>query len=249
MQESVPVAAAEARPIEQATAAAPPATPGEPLTDPRALQILSTEHWSLLATRSLAYNEAFARAGMFLSFLSASLIVIGFLIGSQGLSSAVVPIATLLLLADLYIGVATVGRLLDASGEELQCVRGMNRIRNAYREMVPGLEPYFVSGFHDDARGVLATYGFVSRSGMLPNILHGLTTTIGMVATIDAMILGALCALVAVALGTGVEIAVTLAIAGFMVGFSVFAFVGMRTSMGQQARAESRFPTPDEHAG
>jgi hypothetical protein len=248
MQESVPVAATEARPIEQATTAAPPPTPGEPLTDPRSLQILSTEHWSLLATRSLAYNEAFARAGMFLSFLSASLIVIGFLIGSQGLSSTIIPIAALLLLADLYIGVATVGRLLDASAEELQCVRGMNRIRNAYREMVPGLEPYFVSGFHDDARGVLATYGFVRRTGIPSNILHGLTTTIGMVATIDAMILGALCALVAVALGTGVGIAVALAIVGFMVGFSVFAFVGMRAAMRQQVRAESRFPTPDEPA-
>ena len=62
------------------------------LSDPRALQILSTEHWSLLASRSLAYNEAFSRAGMFLSFLSATLIVIGFLIGTQGLSADVMPV-------------------------------------------------------------------------------------------------------------------------------------------------------------
>ncbi|MGH2382539.1 MAG: hypothetical protein ACRDG7_15155 [Candidatus Limnocylindria bacterium] len=27
------------------------------------LQILSTEHWSLLASRSLAWNESFSRAG------------------------------------------------------------------------------------------------------------------------------------------------------------------------------------------
>lgn len=245
MQESVPAGAAETPPFERATEASP-ATHGEPLRDPRALQILTTEHWSLLATRSLAYNEAFSRAGMFLSFLSASLIVIGFLIGSQGLSSAVVPVALVLLLADLYIGTATVGRLLGASGEELQCVRGMNRIRHAYREMVPGLEPYFVSGFHDDARGVLATYGYGDRPGILPNILHGLTTTIGMVATIDAMILGALGALVAIGLGAGLEVAVLLALVGFLAGFAVFAIVGMRASMGQQARAASRFPTPHD---
>src|SRR5881409_1123072 len=34
------------------------------------LQILSTEHWSLLASRSLAWNESFSRAGMFLTTLT-----------------------------------------------------------------------------------------------------------------------------------------------------------------------------------
>lgn len=246
MQESIPVGAAEGRPLE-GTGSLAPAAPDGPLTDPRALQILSTEHWSLLAGRSLAYNEAFSRAGMFLSFLSASLIVIGFLIGSQTMSAAIVPVAIALLLADLFIGLATVGRLLSASGEELQCVRGMNRIRYAYREMVPGLEPYFISGFHDDAHGVLATYVYQRRPGVLPNILHGVTTTIGMVATIDAMILGALGAVVMIGLGAGVEVALLCGVLGFLAGFAVLAVVGMRSAIGQQARAESRFPTPDEH--
>jgi hypothetical protein len=219
------------------------------LDDPRALQILTTEHWSLLATRSLAYNEAFSRAGMFLSFLSASLIVIGFLIGTQGLSSALVPLVAVLLLADLYVGTATVGRLIGASGEELQCVRGMNRIRHAYRDIVPGLETYFISGFHDDARGVLATYGGVpAGSSVWRNVLHGLTTTIGMVATIDVMIFAALCALVLVGLGAAPEVAVLVGLAGFVIGFVIFASVGMRTAVGQQVRAESRFPTPDDRA-
>ena len=245
MQESVPVGTAEASPIARATSASP-AMPGDPLTDPRALQILSTEHWSLIASRSLAYNEAFSRAGMFLTFLSATLIVMGFLIGSQGLSSAVVPVAAILLLADLFIGMATVGRLIDASAEELQCIRGMNRIRHAYREMVPGIEPYFVSGFHDDAIGVLATYGDSRGSSrVLPNIVHGLTTTVGMLGTIDAMIVGALSALVTVGLGAGAEVAIAVAIAGFVAFFIILALTFMRAAMRQQARAESRFPTPD----
>ena len=245
MQESIPVGAAEVPPLERIASATSDAL-GGPLSDPRALQILSTEHWSLLASRSLAYNEAFSRAGMFLSFLSASLIVIGFLIGSQTMSSAIVPVALALLLADLFIGMATVGRLISASGEELQCVRGMNRIRHAYREMVPGLEPYFTSGFHDDAQGVLATYGYLRRPGALPNILHGVTTTVGMVGTIDAMILGALGAVVMIGLGAEVAVALVLGVVGFLAGFAVFVAVGMRSAMSQQARAESRFPTPDE---
>ena len=249
MQESIPVSAAEARPIDRADTTTPP-TPGDgPLADPRALQILSTEHWSLLASRSLSYNEAFSRAGMFLSFLSASLIVIGFLIGSQGLSSTVAPVAVILLLADLYIGVATLGRLISASGEELQCVRGMNRIRHAYREILPGLEPYFVTGFYDDARGVLATYGDVTRAtSILPNVLHGLTTTIGMVGTIDTMIVGGIVAIAALGLGASLEIALFAAILASLAGFAVLALTGMRTAIAQQARAESRFPSPPDPA-
>ncbi len=243
MQGSMPAAVAEA-PLRGDLIAGEGAGSSGALNDPRALQILSTEHWSLLASRSLAYNEAFSRAGMFLSFLSASLIVIGFLIGVQGLSPSVLPIAVVLLLADLFIGAATVGRLLEASSEELQCVRGMNRIRHAYREMVPGLEPYFVSGFHDDRSGVLQTYGFDARPGLLSNILHGLTTTLGMVATIDAMILGALGALVVISSGAGVEIALLTGVVGFAVGFATFAFVGTRHAFVSQGRAEARFPSP-----
>jgi hypothetical protein len=245
MQESVPVSAGEARPMEPFVAPALERDPDDPLSDPRALQILSTEHWSLLAGRSLAYNEAFSRAGMFLTFLSASLIVIGFLVGAQAMSSAVVPVALVLLLADLYIGLATLGRLIGASGEELHCVRGMNRIRHAYRDMVPGLEPYFVSSFHDDTLGVLTSYGpDPGSTGILSNLMHGVTTTVGMVATIDCMIVGSLVALVTVGLGGGLSVALPLAVVAFIVTFAVFARMGMRTAIGRQARAESRFPTP-----
>jgi hypothetical protein len=250
MQESVPVGAAESRPIDRASNAAASGSGDGAATaaldDPRALQILSTEHWSLLAGRSLSYNEAFSRAGMFLTFLSATLIVIGFLIGSQGLTPDVVPVAAVLLLADLYIGAATVGRLIDANSEELHAVRGMNRIRHAYREMVPGLEPYFVSGFYDDARGVLAAYGDIRASGSaLSNIVHGLTTMIGMVATVVAMIIGALAALAAVGLGASVQVALVAAVIGFLVGTAIFAMVGMRTALAYQRGMDSRFPTPD----
>ena len=40
------------------------------------LQILSTEHWSLLATRSLTWNESFSRSSMFLSALSGAVVAL-----------------------------------------------------------------------------------------------------------------------------------------------------------------------------
>ena len=61
-----------------------PTPPSDPVPDtsdggtPIALQlqVLSTEHWSLLASRSLAWNESFARAGMFLSALSGAIVAL-----------------------------------------------------------------------------------------------------------------------------------------------------------------------------
>jgi hypothetical protein len=220
------------------------------LSDPRALQILSTEHWSLLAARSLSYNEAFSRASMFLSFLSATLIVIGFLVSSLGLTPTVGLLASILLGADLFVGLATVSRMIDASAEELNTIRGMNRIRHAYREMVPGLEPYFVTSFHDDAKGVLAAYGYsdavgASNTSRLHDIVHGLGTTIGMIATIDAMILGALGAAISLGLGLPIETAVIVALVAFGLAFVTFASLGMRMAGPDAWRRESRFPTPD----
>jgi hypothetical protein len=225
----------------------PMPTNGDPFADPRALQILNAEMQSLVAARALSYNEAFSRATMFLSFLSATLIVIGFLVGTQGLTPGLVPVVAVLLIADLFIGLATVGRLANANEEEFRCVRGMIRIRNAYRQMAPGLEPYFISGFHDDALGVLGTYGDEwTRPNPLGNILHGLTTTIGMVSTIDMMVFGALCALFAVGSGARLEIGVLVGVAGFLVGFVTFSILGTRMALRGQFRHETRFPRPDK---
>ena len=63
-----------------------PVSPITSLDDPRAIQILSTEHWSVLTARSLAYNEAFMRAGMFLTFLSTSFIALALLAEAMSFS-------------------------------------------------------------------------------------------------------------------------------------------------------------------
>src|SRR5215213_273517 len=99
-----------------------PATTAEdaanPLTDPRALQILSTEHWSLLTARSLVYNEAFARGGMFLALLSATLLVLGLITTETGFSDAFLVVALMILGLDLFVGLATLGRITRASTED-----------------------------------------------------------------------------------------------------------------------------------
>ncbi len=51
------------------------------------------------------------------------------------------------------------GPRATATVEDIRFLQAMNRVRHAYHEAVPGLEPYFMSGHHDDLAGVLAGYG------------------------------------------------------------------------------------------
>jgi hypothetical protein len=215
-----------------------------PLDNPRALQIVSTEHWSLLTARSLAYNEAFSRAGMFLSFLSATLIVIGLMAASDAFGEAVLPVTALLLAVDLFVGMATVGRLANAGDEEFRALRGMNRIRHAYSEMVPGIERYFVSSIHDDGLGVLSNFGDPEYESMVVGLIHGLTTAIGMLAMIVGVIFAALLGVVAAGLGASVAVAIWIGAVGFLVIFVIFAIVGWRVAAGAVEDRDVLFPTP-----
>jgi len=81
---------------------------------------------------------------MFLTFLSASLVALGFIYqGGTAQSSDFLVIAVALLALDLMIGLVTLGRIWAASAEEFRLIQGMNRVRHAWLEMVPSLEPYF----------------------------------------------------------------------------------------------------------
>ena len=82
---------------------------------------------------------------MFLALLSASLLVLGLIATATGFSDAFLVVAALILALDLFVGLATLGRIAGASNEDLRYLQGMNRLRHAYHEMVPGLEPYFIT--------------------------------------------------------------------------------------------------------
>lgn len=213
------------------------------LDDPRALQILSTEHWSLLASRSLSYNETFARAGMFLTFLGASLVALGLIAGATGFTPQLALVATVILATDLFVGFATFGRILDASQEEMACVAGMNRIRHAYREMVPGIEPYFSTPFHDDALSVLSAYG-LPEGGTTPlqDLIHGMTTAPAMVGVVVAIVGGALLSTIALGLGAASDIAFIAGLVGFAIVFVLGTWYAWSTALGTAERRTARFP-------
>lgn len=156
------------------------------------LQILGVEHWNLLATRSLSWNESFSRAGMFLTVLSGAVVSLALVAQATGFGSGFTTFALLVLPVVLFIGGATFVRLVEVNNEDLRWVYGMNRLRHAYIEMEPDLEPYFISGWTDDPTGISQTYGIVEEGS---GFFHGFITTPATCGFVNAMVAAVLAAI------------------------------------------------------
>jgi hypothetical protein len=251
-ERSVQPAPAE-RPIPASEEAARGSGPPH-LADPRALTILTTEHWSLLTARSLVYNEAFSRAAMFLTFLTGTLVALGFVSQGSGYGPEFLALATALLGFDLFVGLATLGRIWSASAEEFRAIQGMNRLRHAYMEMVPTLSPYFVTSAHDDLAGLLSMYGPDSLTGppappsILTNVGHGLTTTPGMIGTITAAVGGAFAAALVLLFGASTVVGILVGFVAFALLTTAFVMAGYRQFLLLERRIRARFPTPEPPA-
>jgi hypothetical protein len=238
-----PAPAAEARPIGSAEADAVDGPQRAAIEDPRALQILSTEHWSLLTARSLVYNETFARGGMFLALLSASLLVLGLIATATGFSDAFLIVAALILALDLFVGIATLGRIAGASDEDLHYLQGMNRLRHAYHEMVPGLEPYFITSHYDDFDSVAAFYGPATPSA-LRGIVHGFTTMPGMIAVICCAVSAVLVAILFLLATHDPMLAGISALIAFAINFVITLAVAYRTATAFARTMDAKWPAP-----
>jgi len=241
----MPVAHGEGRPIDQRSSSDDGTfgSPADPLGDPRALQILTTEHWSLLTARSLVYNESFTRAGMFLALLSATLVALGLISTGTGFSDPFLVIVAAVLGLDLFVGLGSIGRISTVSTEELKYTQGMNRLRHAYFETVPGLEPYFITSGHDDFESVAAFYS-PPMAGPLGDFLHGLTTIPGMLSVICSALAGGLAGVLILLLSHDPALA---GMSGLVV--SVGAFLGLIVYSVKAVRAikrgfEAKFPQP-----
>ena len=179
----------EPAPTPVAGAAAPD---GSPTPVQIRLQILSTEHWSLLASRGLAWNESFSRAGMFLSTLSGSIVALGLIGSVDGFHDAFFVAALVILPVDLFIGIGTWFRMGATNYHDAIAVAGMNRIRAAYLEIAPDLEPYFVMGVHDDAPGIGITMAVPPGT---PPLAHLMAGTPSLVMVLNGVIAGGIVAL------------------------------------------------------
>lgn len=225
-----------------------PVLPVTSLDDPRALQILSTEHWSLLGARSLAYNEAFIRGGMFLTFLSMSFVALALLAQGMSFGDQFLTIAAVVLGFDFVIGLATYGRISGANVDDLRAVHGMARIRHAYTQIAPITKPYFTTATHDDVESVISAYGTGPSTG-LALFLYALTTSGGMIGLIVSMVGGVLAAVLGLIIGVSDELAVWIGLGGGVLVFVAILVATLGTVPRHQASLGVKFPAPDAPAG
>ena len=211
------------------------------------LQILSTEHWSLLASRSLAWNEAFSRAGMYLSTLSASIVALGLVGGIDRFGNAFFAFALVILPVVLFVGIGAWMRIAASSYHDAQTIIGMNRIRAAYLEIAPELAPYFVMGTHDDPPGLTITMAIPPGT---PPLAHMIASTPFRIVTLNAVVAAAIAALILVSVAAA---AVGLAVGGGVVAavlVLIAEFFGARRNIRiVQSSVRPRFPTPPDDPG
>src|SRR6266566_3796724 len=215
------------------------------------LQILSTEHWSLLATRSLTWNESFSRSSMFLSALSGAVVALALVAQASAFGEPFEVFSLVLLPVVFFLGAGTYVRLVQANLEDARWVAGMNRLRHAYLELAPELEPYFITSSHDDETGLSVTAaasGGRDEDTGSSNLLHGLVTTPVTIGIVDSMVGAVMVGVVGGRLGSGMNGSLALGVITFLATFFVMARYYSHEYARFKRGNEPRFPTPDEKA-
>ncbi len=214
-------------------------TPAAP--DSVCVQILATEHWGQLATRSMLWNEIFARAGMFLTTLSAAVVALALVAQTSDFGDEFRLFALMVLPVVLFVGIATHIRLATAVELDAWTVIGMNRLRHAYLEVAPDLEPYIINSHYDDIAGLLQSSG--QYTGFRPGMAVSSTSTI--VAMLNAVVAGVLAALVTDATIGGLGRSTTV---GFVAGLGTAVYMAgvipFQTIRRAQQSYVPRFPRP-----
>src|SRR5438105_3709935 len=210
------------------------------------LQILATEHWSLLATRSLTYTESLNRVTIFLAILSGGVITLALVAQADSFGRTFISIAIPLLAVVLFTGIATISRLNALNRDDYRWVIGMNRLRHAYLELHPELEPHFITSQFDDLSGALQTLGIddVTAGRGLGSAFHLLQTLPGMLTVIVAAVAGAIGALAALALAAAPVGAVLAAGGAFVLVMVLMGIWSRRSVTAVPPSLIPRFPSP-----
>jgi hypothetical protein len=218
---------------QQGTAGAPPSV--------RA-QLLATEHWSLLATRSTTQSEVLSRITTFLMLVSASIVSLALIGQVTRFGGRFITFALVLLGMVIMVGTLTQMRVGNAGIEDYAHVVGMNRLRAAYVELDPGIERYLVTSAHDDDTGIWQTYNHL----MGPNpIWQPFASSGAFIMLVNSGLTGVFTALVAVALDAPGPLVGAVAAAGGL------AFLGISLAMALRQVGRMRrpyvplFPAPD----
>jgi hypothetical protein len=206
------------------------------------VQILATEHWSLLASRALAWNESFSRAGMYLSTISGATVALALIAQASNFGDRFRLFALAILPVVLFIGIGTVLRIGASNHYDTVCVAGMNRIRAGYLEMAPDLERFFVMGVRDDREGLLATMGMMPRRSLFA---HMLSATPTLIATLNSVLVAAITTLITLQLDGPYGAAIAGAIVAFCLSLGAHLFYAQHEIKRSSELLSMRFASGD----
>jgi hypothetical protein len=204
------------------------------------LTALTTEHFGLAGTRAQVTGESSARAALYISAVSSTLVALGF-IGQISDVGDTFNVFALTALPTLYIlGVFTFVRTVENGIEDLMMGRAINRIRNYYLQIAGDEARYFMLAANDDALGVMRNMG-VSLERR-----QQFFTTGSMIAVINSVVGGAA---VAIAIGafTGAPLGICAAGGGLLAILSFARLLRLENRMYHEMGGftEALFPSPE----
>jgi hypothetical protein len=210
-------------------------------------QLLATEHWSLLATRSTTQSEVLSRITTFLMVVSASIVSLALVGQATRFDRRFITFALVLLGMVIMVGTLTQARLYNAAEEDLALVIGMNRLRAGYVELDPGIERYLVTSAHDDDNGIWQSYNHLAGPRLSWMGLFASSTAFIML--VNSGLAGVFAALVAVGVDAPGPLVGTVAAACGLafLGTSVTLLARFRRLVNR--RHVPLFPAPDTSNG
>ena len=204
------------------------------------LTALTTEHFGLAGARAQATGESSARAALYISSVSSTLVALGF-IGQITEVGDAFNVFALTALPTLYVlGLFTFIRTIESGVEDLMMGRAINRIRNYYLQIAGEEARYFMLSGHDDAMGVMQNMG-VSLQRRQQYFTAG-----SMIAVINSVVGGAA---VAIAIGalTDAPLGICAAVGGVIAVISLAWLMRIENRMYHEMGGftEVLFPSPD----
>jgi hypothetical protein len=224
------------------TEADQPETPNEVVSPSIRAQLLATEHWSLLASRSTTQNELLVRIAIFLTLVSASVVSLALVGQATDFDGRrrVHPRPILDPASRRYAHAAPC--LQRRRGGPGVCDRD-EQTSGCYTELDPGIDRYFVASRHDDDRGIGQTYAYFPHGS---EVLQPLASSMMFILVVDAVVAGVLAGLAANAAdASGVVVAIAAAAASIAY-FSVWSWHFLRRYGAFQREYDALFPHPGE---
>ena len=183
-----------------------------------------------------------SRTSIFVAALTGAVVALALVAQASDFGTGFVTFALVLLPVVYFLGCVTVLRLAQVNVENARWVQGMNRIRNAYLQMEPELEPYFVTSKYDDDDGILES-AVAARGGATPSY-QAFASAPGVVAVIDSVVAGAMASIACQGLDLGIAWSLVAGGASFVASIVVFVVWSRGRIGGFLSGLDPLFPSP-----